>query len=56
MFSQTYTNDNSKEIWIYGLDDDDIYEVSGPYNNHAKLRLLGGLNNDTYTIEVVKKC
>lgn len=55
MFSQTYTNDNSKEIWIYGLDDDDIYEVSGPYNNHAKLRLLGGLNNDTYTIEDGKK-
>jgi hypothetical protein len=48
VFQKTVT----KEIWVYGLDDDDIFEV----NNHKnvggiKLRLIGGQNNDVYDIK-----
>ncbi len=41
----------TKEIWIYGLDDDDIFKVSGEGNNLIKVRLIGGQNKDTYNIE-----
>jgi hypothetical protein len=49
--SKTYNKKKTKEIWIYGLDDDDIFEVKGKGDKFITLRLLGGQNNDTYTIE-----
>lgn len=52
---KTYNRDETKEIWIYGLDDDDTFKVFGKGDNLIKLRLVGGQNNDTYTIENGKK-
>ncbi len=52
---KTYTHKATKEIWIYGLDDKDVFRVYGRGNNLIKLRLIGGQNNDTYTIENDKK-
>jgi hypothetical protein len=46
---RTYNKSETKEIWIYGLDDDDIFEAKGK-NNKIKIRLIGGQNNDTYII------
>ncbi len=46
---RTYNSNETKEIWIYGLDDDDIFEVKG-INSKIKVRLIGGQNNDTYRI------
>ena len=46
---RTYTNELTKEIWIYGLDDDDVFEAKGK-NNKIKIRLIGGQNNDVYII------
>ncbi len=48
---RTYSQENTKEIWIYGLDDKDYFNVSGSGDHHIKLRLVGGLNNDSYNIE-----
>lgn len=39
------------EIWIYGLDDDDKFSVKGNGKNRIKIRIIGGQNNDVYTIE-----
>jgi len=47
-FKKTYDKTITKEIWIYGLDDDDIFETIG--KNSIKLRIIGGQNNDTYKI------
>ncbi|MCF7561247.1 metallophosphoesterase [Sabulilitoribacter multivorans] len=47
VFNRTIT----KEIWIYGLDDKDIFEVSGKANNLIYTRLIGGQENDTYRIK-----
>ncbi len=44
-----YNKEETKEIWIYGLDDDDVFEVSGK-NNKINIRLVGGQNNDTYIV------
>ncbi len=51
LHQRTYKKEETKEIWIYGLDDDDRFIVNGKGNNLIKIRLIGGQNNDTYTIE-----
>ncbi|GAA3636136.1 metallophosphoesterase [Flavivirga jejuensis] len=55
LFEKTYNRKSTKEIWIYGLDDEDVFKVIGTGDNLIKLRLIGGQNNDTYTIENGKK-
>ena len=55
VFEKKYSRDQTKEIWMYGLGDDDQFEVRGKQNNPIKIRLLGGLNNDLYTINEGKK-
>ena len=46
-----YSQNDTKEIWIYGLDDEDQFVVSGQGDHMIKVRLIGGQNNDRYTIE-----
>jgi len=52
---RTYDYNETKEIWIYALDDDDVFNVSGHGNHLIKLRLIGGQNNDKYIIENGKR-
>ena len=49
LHQRTYNSSETKEIWIYGLDDDDIFEVKGK-NTKIKVRIIGGQNNDTYRV------
>ncbi|TYB79115.1 metallophosphoesterase [Bizionia myxarmorum] len=50
-FQRTFSKDETKEIWIYALDDNDVFHVHGNGNKYIKLRLIGGQNNDTYNIK-----
>lgn len=50
-FSKVYNKNTTKEILIYGLDDEDVFEVKGIASNPIFVRLIGGQNNDTYHIE-----
>lgn len=50
VFEKTYADSETKELWIYGLEDDDIYEVSGEGKPKMNIRLIGGYNHDTYNI------
>ncbi|ALM48589.1 metallophosphoesterase [Flavobacterium psychrophilum] len=50
-----YNRKETREIWIYGLDDNDTFEVKGKPENAIMLRLLGGQNNDNYIVENGKK-
>lgn len=52
---ETYSFPKTKELWIYGLDDDDVFEVNGKGKKEIIVRLLGGQNNDTYDIASGKK-
>lgn len=45
-----YDKSITNEIWIYGLDDEDIFEVNGKSNKYIKIKIIGGQNNDTYRI------
>ncbi|MCM4166877.1 3',5'-cyclic adenosine monophosphate phosphodiesterase CpdA [Arenibacter antarcticus] len=49
-YQKTFNSAITKEIWVYGLDDTDIFEIRGSENNQIKLRLIGGQNNDIYDI------
>lgn len=54
--SQSYNRNKTKEIWVYGLDDDDLFEVKGKAGRKPiRLKLLGGQNHDSYSIEDGKK-
>lgn len=44
-----YQANATKEIWIYGLDDDDSFDVQGQVSK-IKIRLIGGQNNDDYKV------
>ncbi|MBJ6369760.1 metallophosphoesterase [Snuella sedimenti] len=48
---RTYTYGETKEIWIYGLDDKDVFKVYGVGSKPIKVRVIGGQNNDTYMVE-----
>ena len=53
--NRIYTKEFTKEIWIYGLDDDDVFHVYGDGDSVINVRLIGGQNNDIYDIENGKK-
>ncbi|MBC6999036.1 metallophosphoesterase [Cytophaga sp. FL35] len=50
-FHKVFDAQISKEIWVYGLDDDDRFEVHGDSGSGIKVRLIGGHNNDIYDLE-----
>ena len=50
VFEKSYDGKKTKELWIYGLDDDDIYEVSGNGKSKTNIRLIGGYNHDVYHV------
>ncbi|SDX29639.1 Calcineurin-like phosphoesterase [Lutibacter oricola] len=55
IFDKTYTKSKTKEIWVYGLDDEDIFKVTGVKSGVIPLRIVGGQNNDEYIIENGKR-
>ncbi|MDQ8014918.1 MAG: metallophosphoesterase [Flavobacterium nitrogenifigens] len=55
LYTKNVTDDKTKNLWIYGLDDNDVFEVKGNEKSSIKIRLIGGQNNDTYNIENGRK-
>lgn len=51
LVDRIFNKDTTKELWIYGLDDDDVFEVTGKANNLIFTRIIGGQNNDVYKIK-----
>jgi len=45
----------TKEIWVYGLDDDDKIFAEGQGRDQPKIKIIGGQNNDVYTITEGRK-
>ena len=43
--------EDTKEIWVYALDDDDVIEAVGNGKDRIKVRIIGGQNNDVYNLE-----
>lgn len=51
IFENTYSSNQTKEIWLYGLNDDDEFVVKGEDKTKIKIRIIGGKNEDTYDIK-----
>ncbi len=49
-YQDTFTTEQTKELWIYGLGDKDIFEVVGK-SKKIKIRLIGGQDDDTYIVD-----
>ncbi len=54
-FERTIYSGETKEIWIYGLDDDDEFVVNGSGKKPIRIRIIGGQDEDAYAIENGKK-
>lgn len=50
-YSRTFHKKKTREIVIYGLNGTDNFSVNGPGKKVIKVRLIGGQNHDTYTID-----
>ncbi len=55
LLNRTFTQDITKEIWIYGLDGKDTFVVDGEGDNLIKIRIVGGKKNDIYDFKNTKK-
>lgn len=49
-YRKNFKAPDTKEIWIYGLDDTDHFEMQETNRTGIKIRLIGGQNNDVYDI------
>lgn len=51
VFDKVYNATETKEIWVYGLNDEDTFKVSGDEKAKIKIRLIGGKNQDTFLVD-----
>lgn len=49
-FERTFDRKETKELWIYGLNDDDEFVVSGEGDREIMVRLIGGHGDDVFDI------
>ena len=45
-----YDKSVTHELWIFGLDDADIFEVNGEGDAAIKIKIIGGRNSDIYRV------
>ena len=55
VFNEDYISSETKEIWIYGLQGDDTFKIDGKGDDLIKLKVLGGVDEDTYDFDNPKK-
>lgn len=54
-YERTFDASETDEIWLYGLDENDDFEVSGDGDNEIMIRLIGGYGKDDFNITNTKK-
>ncbi|WP_299186937.1 metallophosphatase [uncultured Aquimarina sp.] len=55
ILNRTFIKEETKEIWLYGLDGNDTFNVEGKGNNLIDIKVIGGKKNDTYNFKNTKK-
>jgi len=55
LFERTYNATETKEIWLYGLEGKDVFNVTGEGKDLIKIKVIGGKKNDTYDFKNTKK-
>lgn len=54
-YHKIFDRELTREIWIYGLGDDDIFMAGGDADNHIRIRIVGGDGTDKYDISGQEK-
>ncbi len=47
-YQRTFYTDETNEIRLFGLDDEDIFKITGEVNQGIKIRVIGGLGKDEF--------
>ncbi|MGB7785737.1 MAG: metallophosphatase [Salinimicrobium sp.] len=55
IFSNSYTSEETDEIWFYGLNGNDRFKVTGTGDDLIELKVMGGEDEDTYAFKNAKK-
>ncbi len=55
IYERVFTDKITKEIWLYGLGDDDDYKLSGQESSKTKIKIVGGYGADSYSIDNTSK-
>jgi hypothetical protein len=50
-YNRIFNIGETKEIRLYGLNDDDIFEIDKDASSRIKIRIIGGKGNDTFDIK-----
>jgi Omp85 superfamily domain/Calcineurin-like phosphoesterase len=50
MYDRTFDHKVTKEIRLYGLSDDDLFDIDENASSRIKVRVIGGKGNDTFNI------
>ncbi|MEL1241935.1 metallophosphoesterase [Flavobacterium flavipallidum] len=50
VYTKTFYSHETLNIWVYGLDDDDIFNLQSHQKSAIKIKLIGGQDNDNYNI------
>ena len=48
---KTYDSHETREVWIYGLDGDDEFQIVGKGSKPVSLKVIGGEENDIYDFQ-----
>ncbi len=52
---KTYNSRVTREVWIYGLDGDDEFQIVGEGSDLLPLKIIGGEENDIYDFQNTKR-
>ncbi len=55
VYERTFSKKQTKEIWLFGLEGKDEFSMEGKEFSPIKIRLIGGLGDDSYVVENGKK-
>ncbi len=51
MYNRTFKLNETREVRLYGLNNEDVFEIDSTASSHIKIRIIGGKGNDTFNIK-----
>jgi hypothetical protein len=51
MYDRTFNPSTTYEIRLYGLNDDDLFDIDSSARSKIKIRIIGGRGNDTFNVK-----
>ncbi|MBO6584733.1 MAG: BamA/TamA family outer membrane protein [Gracilimonas sp.] len=54
-YERVFSRNETHELRLYGMGDDDIFRLNGEEKNNTKIRIVGGSGNDVYSDSTSRK-